>query len=512
MGVSLVVILPLFWIGVTCQVPGYSINVASSVSVQEGLCVSIPCTFTAEGVSTFTNAIGLWIRTDTNPWHIVASNDESRPGEKPNFHLTGNPDTGNCSLTITDARRGDEETYYFRYENRKDSTKSYSYTSAKHNKPRITVTDLTEEPVISDLGTVIAGVEKTVTCSPPGNCPATSLTFQWRKSNVPDIWRENSPAITFTPSLDDNGTTITCEMTNSKGTTTQRTIRLNVYSPPNITITWEINGKQNNKPDPIRVDEGSSMILKCSVQSDLEVNVTWTDGKNKVLQHGSGKELKLQLYNITTNQTGVYTCSAMNEHLTRSTNISVTVQYLFIIVNISITSSKGGVLPVSQQVPIDPAETLTLACRVDGYPTVRVVWIKGEFRTNISTVSNSGASAMVNVTSSMADVYRCLAWNEIGFKEQWIRVGTKQESTAQPVTDSVSLRDIAIGLMCGLSVSVLIIILYTLITRKKLSMNKKYVKAEEPPANVEPSKDVIYVNINASHSKPQVQRVMGRSM
>ncbi|XP_072011070.1 myeloid cell surface antigen CD33-like isoform X2 [Engystomops pustulosus] len=226
--VRLVVMLPLFWIGVTCQVPGYSITVNSSVSVQEGLCVSIPCTFTADYSNTFTGSTGYWYQYNGN--NIVASNDKSYPGVKNNFHLTGNPDTGDCSLTISDARGGDRGIYYFRYEDRKDSTKRYSYTNSGETTPRITVTDLTDEPVVSDLGTVIAGVEKTVTCSPPRNCPATSLTFQWRKSNVPGIWRENSANITFTPSLDDDNTTITCEMSHSKGKTTQRTIHLHVYN------------------------------------------------------------------------------------------------------------------------------------------------------------------------------------------------------------------------------------------------------------------------------------------
>ncbi|XP_071968914.1 uncharacterized protein [Engystomops pustulosus] len=91
--------------------------------------------------------------------------------------------------------------------------------------------DLVEEPVVSDLGTVIAGVENTVTCSPPGNCPATSLTFHWKKSNVPGIWKKNSSTITFTPSLDDDNTTITCEMSHSKGKTTQKTLLLHVCNP-----------------------------------------------------------------------------------------------------------------------------------------------------------------------------------------------------------------------------------------------------------------------------------------
>ncbi|XP_069802864.1 sialoadhesin-like [Dendropsophus ebraccatus] len=218
----LLVTLSQLWRGITCH-PSYSIQVSPSVSVQEGLCVTIPCTFTADGRNTFRDSSGYWRRMTPGPEQIVASKEKSSDAKK-NFYLMGNPDTGDCTLTITDAGREDHGTYYFRFEERKDTTVKYSYYK---EITTITVTDLTEEPVMSDLGTVTAGIDKTVTCSPPGNCSATSLVIQWKKSDVSGIWK-TSPTITFTPSLDDHQKTITCEMTNSKGKTTKKTILLDV--------------------------------------------------------------------------------------------------------------------------------------------------------------------------------------------------------------------------------------------------------------------------------------------
>ncbi|KAM4015243.1 myeloid cell surface antigen CD33-like [Anomaloglossus baeobatrachus] len=100
--------------------------------------------------------------------------------------------------------------------------------------------NLTEEPVISDPGTLIAGIDKTLTCSPPRNCPGTSLYFQWRKSNVADVWKRNSSTVTFTPSRDDHQEHITCEMTNFKGKTTKKTILLDVYSCAHTTMDFTI--------------------------------------------------------------------------------------------------------------------------------------------------------------------------------------------------------------------------------------------------------------------------------
>ncbi|KAM4015241.1 LOW QUALITY PROTEIN: myeloid cell surface antigen CD33-like [Anomaloglossus baeobatrachus] len=238
MWLGLVAVLPLLWKGPTCQAspaPIYDIRVSPDVSVQEGLCVTIPCTFIADSRNTFSNSYGYW--RPENSDKNVATNNKSSPVIKSNFHLTGNPDNGDCTLTITDARKEDEGTYYYRFVESKDSGVTYNFGQAKTT---ITVTDLTEEPVISDPGTLIAGINKTLTCAPPGNCPATSLTFQWRKSNVADVWKKNSSTVIFTPSRDDHQENITCEIINTKGKTTRKTILLDVYSSVHTSMDFTI--------------------------------------------------------------------------------------------------------------------------------------------------------------------------------------------------------------------------------------------------------------------------------
>ncbi|XP_066465474.1 sialic acid-binding Ig-like lectin 14 [Eleutherodactylus coqui] len=247
--------------GITCQLAGYSINVPPSVSVQEGLCVTIPCKFTADHRNTFSNSFGYWRLEPPDSYYIVASNDKSRPGRKPNFYLTGNADSGDCSLTIIDVRKEDNGTYYFRFEERKTSKVKYGFNNDALTT--IIVTDLTEEPVISDPGTVIAGINKTLTCTPPGTCAATSLVIQWQKSNVAGVW-ENSSTVTFTPSLSDHKENITCQMRNSNGKTTEKTIVLHVYSSP--------SDKEDSNDSPSN-NEDSNVCTVRAVDSTIIIGI-----------------------------------------------------------------------------------------------------------------------------------------------------------------------------------------------------------------------------------------------
>ncbi|XP_072282772.1 myeloid cell surface antigen CD33-like [Pyxicephalus adspersus] len=92
---------------------GYSLEVNTRVTVQELCSVTIPCAFTADDQKSFTNSSGYW-----NSRHhiIVASTNANVKGSKPNFLITGNPNKGDCTLTITDAKKEDSGMYYFEFE------------------------------------------------------------------------------------------------------------------------------------------------------------------------------------------------------------------------------------------------------------------------------------------------------------------------------------------------------------------------------------------------------------
>lgn len=140
--------------------------------MQEGLCVLVPCSFSYPETRTYWTRPGqtfiFWFRdgADSDNDAAVATNNpywSVRPETKGRFHVPRDLSTNNCSLSITDARREDTGTYFFRVEKRGSNVK-YNYI---WNKLSLNVTgaagflggeDLGWTPCVR-MGTECAGVK-----------------------------------------------------------------------------------------------------------------------------------------------------------------------------------------------------------------------------------------------------------------------------------------------------------------------------------------------------------------
>uniref|UniRef100_A0A3Q2LR33 Ig-like domain-containing protein n=1 Tax=Equus caballus TaxID=9796 RepID=A0A3Q2LR33_HORSE len=229
-------LLPLLWAGTLAQHENYQLEVQESVTVQEGLCVSVPCTFSypQDKWNNSAPAHGYWFQEGANVQQDapVATNNPVRKVQEDTqgrFHLLGDPRTYNCSLDIRDAKRRDNARYFFRVERGKEK---WNYKSIHLS---VSVTALTYTPHILIPGTLESGRPSNLTCSVPWACEwGTPPIFSWTSATLTTLGPRThfSSVLTLTPRPQDHGTNLTCQVQfPAAGVTMERTIQLNV--------TWE---------------------------------------------------------------------------------------------------------------------------------------------------------------------------------------------------------------------------------------------------------------------------------
>lgn len=107
---------PHFFAG-SLATENYELSLTNSVTVQEGLCVFVPCQ--VKYPTTRDSVFGYWFRNgvNSNTNSLVATNDPYRSVQQEaqgRFYLVGGRDTKNCSLDIRNAWKNDTGEYFFR--------------------------------------------------------------------------------------------------------------------------------------------------------------------------------------------------------------------------------------------------------------------------------------------------------------------------------------------------------------------------------------------------------------
>ncbi|XP_006897425.1 PREDICTED: sialic acid-binding Ig-like lectin 9-like [Elephantulus edwardii] len=221
----------------------FQLEINNAVTVQEGLCVHVPCSVSYPSIDWYpsTPAFGYWFRNGTN-YRLdapVATNDRSRrvrEETKGRFLLTGDPRDNQCSLDIRDARMTDTGSYFFRIV--RGSYVKYNYL--EYWFP-VRVTALTQTPKIHIQRSPESGKSTEIACKVPWACKKGTLpTFSWIGVALTSLDPKSLPhsVLSFTPKPHHHGTNLTCQVTfPGAGVTTESTIQLNVsYPPQNLTI------------------------------------------------------------------------------------------------------------------------------------------------------------------------------------------------------------------------------------------------------------------------------------
>uniref|UniRef100_A0A667HTL6 Myeloid cell surface antigen CD33-like n=1 Tax=Lynx canadensis TaxID=61383 RepID=A0A667HTL6_LYNCA len=225
-------LLLLLWAGSQAQDERYWLQVQESLTVQEGLCVYVPCKF-SNPTSYLTNPVhGYWFRGRA---HIylnapVATNNPDRKVQKETqdrFRLLGDPRDHDCSLDIRDAQRRDSGTYVFRVETGINIRCSY-----RQNQLSVRVTALTHTPDILIPETLECGHPRNLTCSVPWACErGTPPIFSWMSAALTSLGPRThlSSVLILTPRPQDHGTNLTCQVKfPAAGVMVERTVQLNV--------------------------------------------------------------------------------------------------------------------------------------------------------------------------------------------------------------------------------------------------------------------------------------------
>ncbi|XP_050786707.1 sialic acid-binding Ig-like lectin 16 [Gopherus flavomarginatus] len=452
-----VLILTLLWRGSLSQLPRLTLTVPQSVSVQEGLCVLIPCTFTYPASSDIYNSWArlykYWYKDPAAVGHDspVASSDSSRGVSQETqgrFQLAKKPAHGDCSLQISDARRTDAGKYFFRFE--KGSLK-YNYLSNSYGtdaKLAISVPGLTEEPEIQISpahglpGTLLAGEPVTVTCTAPGRCSGPPPRVTWMgpfSDTARDVstrlangsWAHSS-ALSFTPGPGDHGKELVCTVTYRppKGPSTRRTVQLHVVyppRPPNITGTLTRNGRPGPAPlgaegDVVSLEtqEDDSLSLRCEAGSRLEATLSWAR-MNRSLSPGQGGAGRLELPNLRIGDAGEYRCWAKNSYGSASRALCVHVQTLETTLQITVSRANRSdpqlfqdpstLVANGSQLSAWEGDSLRFLCSVASSPPAVLGWVRGgrAIEGTHPVGENQLQLDLPNVTAEDRGLYRCWA-------------------------------------------------------------------------------------------------------
>ncbi|XP_053867179.1 sialic acid-binding Ig-like lectin 16 [Malaclemys terrapin pileata] len=456
-----VLIFALLWRGYLSQQPGFTLTVPQSVSVQEGLCVLIPCTFTfPASLDTYNSRARLyryWYKdpaiVDSEP--PVASTDSSRRVSQETqgrFRLAGDLLSGDCSLQISNAQQMDAGRYFFRFEK---GTLKYNYRSNSDGTDAmltISVPGLTEEPEIQISparglpATLLAGEPVTVTCTAPGRCSGPPPRVTWtgpfsdtaRDVSAPlanGTWAHSS-VLSFTPSPGDHGKELICSTSYRPpwGPSTRRTIQLHVVyppGPPNITGNLTRNGRPGLAPlgtegdifVSLETHEGDSLNLSCEAGSRPEATLSWAR-TNRSLIPGQGRDRHLELPNLSRGDAGEYQCWAKNSYGSASRALHVHVQTLERTLQITVSRANRSDPPLFQdpsttvgngsQLTAREGDSLRFLCSVASSPPAALGWVNGgrAIEGAHPTGENQLRLELPNVTAEDGGLYGCWAQNK----------------------------------------------------------------------------------------------------
>ncbi|XP_072625130.1 sialic acid-binding Ig-like lectin 5 isoform X3 [Canis lupus baileyi] len=345
-------LLPLLWGGSLQKDAEYELRVQESVTVQEGLCADVPCSFSYPWSRWYSSGIPYmyWFRDGDNIYNSqpVATNNRRikvKTETQDRFHLIGNPPDSNCSLRIKEARTSDQGVYQFRVE--RDNVR-YTY---RDKKLTLKVAALTQKPDIHFLEPLRSGFPQNLTCSLPGFCEGgRPLTFSWVGGALDrlDPQTMSSSVLTLTPRLQDHGSNLTCRVSlPGAQSTVERTIRLNVsYAPQNLTISIFFSDvaalKILENTSSILIQKSWALQLLCAADSNPPAELSWFQGSPALNATPIYRSPILDLPQVGVSEQGDFTCRAQNSLGSQQVSLHLSVVWKSVFLAGAMPAALGG--------------------------------------------------------------------------------------------------------------------------------------------------------------------------
>ncbi|XP_075962803.1 sialic acid-binding Ig-like lectin 16 [Anarhichas minor] len=403
---------------------GFCITLSEGeITAEAGLCVVIPCSFTT--ASDFRPKHMVWYKCEPSKRRCGNSdvilhtnnNNKVQSGFIGRVSLL-EPDVSlrNCSIIINDLTESDSGLYQLRV-----NGLLYDYHESGFTfSPRATVSvkGLTQKPTVM-IPPLTEGQQTTLTCTAPGLCSGSdpNITWTWRGAgekdshitgNITAVTQRHSSTLTFNPSVEQNGTDVTCKVSFTNSITTEETVTLNVTYVKEFRITGNTS-----------VKEGETLNLTCSVESFPPSLITWTKPSETNMQNGTetnwqnNTETFMQrergigtfsISNVTTEDSGRYICRAEYLNQTLVENVDVKVKYV-------------RKPLVTGDTTVEEGDALNLTCRVESFPPSHITWtvlgsntkLDNGLDTDLQNHTGSATLVIPNVTTEDSGRYICTA-------------------------------------------------------------------------------------------------------